>query len=49
MKLRIVLVGERIERDVLQRSRAALAALQSEVQAALDRGEKVTLTIEREQ
>lgn len=44
-----VLVGQAINRDVLVRSRPALAELQPEVQAALDRGEKVTLTIEREQ
>lgn len=43
-----ILVGQDIDRDVLQRSRAALNELQPEVQAALDRGEPVSLTIERE-
>ncbi len=42
------LVGQDIDRNALLRSRAALAELQPEIQAALERNELVTLTIERE-
>lgn len=43
-----ILVGEDADVDVLVRSRAATNALQFEVSKAIERGEKVTLAIERE-
>jgi hypothetical protein len=43
-----ILVGEDVDVDTLIHSRVALCGLQHEVQQALDRGEDVTLTIERE-
>lgn len=43
-----ILVGEDIDRDVLVRSKAALEPLFHEVSAAIDRGETVELTVDRE-
>jgi hypothetical protein len=43
-----ILVGESISGVMLRDSRAALTRLQNEVAAAIDRGEEVSLTIERE-